>query len=333
MALDTSETPQHKLWLACVERLAQDMSEQQFNTWIRPLQAQVADDLSRVTILVANRFKMDWIRTQYAARLTDILSTLAENEVVVELTLASRQTQARRATAASASSTSNESGSSKTRASKTPSSARQRATETPTSVAPALNSPPSAVPDAPRIAVNATNTIGAGTGSPLSTVNHSSTAVHAFNGHRPASVSPMGEHHHRLNPDLTFATLVEGSANRMARAASLHVSRASGQMYNPLFIYGGVGLGKTHLTHAIGNELLLHQPDAKVLYIHAEQFVTDVVKSSQRKTFDDLKARYHSLDLLLIDEVQFFANKDRTQEEFFNAFEALLAPKRAGQYP
>jgi chromosomal replication initiator protein len=113
----------------------------------------------------------------------------------------------------------------------------------------------------------------------------------------------------------------------MARAASLHVSRASGQMYNPLFIYGGVGLGKTHLTHAIGNELLLHQPDAKVLYIHAEQFVTDVVKSSQRKTFDDLKARYHSLDLLLIDEVQFFANKDRTQEEFFNAFEALLAKK------
>ena len=100
-----------------------------------------------------------------------------------------------------------------------------------------------------------------------------------------------------------------------------------GQLYNPLFIYGGVGLGKTHLVHAIGNHLLADRPQAKVLYIHAEQFVTDVVKAYQRKTFDEFKERYHSLDLLLIDDVQFFANKERTQEEFFNAFEALLARK------
>ena len=100
-----------------------------------------------------------------------------------------------------------------------------------------------------------------------------------------------------------------------------------GQLYNPLFIYGGVGLGKTHLMHAVGNRLLADQPGSKVLYIHAEQFVSDVVKAYQRKTFDEFKERYHSLDLLLIDDVQFFANKDRTQEEFFNAFEALLAKK------
>jgi chromosomal replication initiator protein len=99
-------------------------------------------------------------------------------------------------------------------------------------------------------------------------------------------------------------------------------------MYNPLFIYGGVGLGKTHLVHAVGNALLKDNPDARVLYLHAEQFISDVVKNYQRKTFDELKAKYHSLDLLLIDDVQFFAGKDRTQEEFFNAFEALLA-KRA----
>ena len=99
-------------------------------------------------------------------------------------------------------------------------------------------------------------------------------------------------------------------------------------MYNPLFIYGGVGLGKTHLIHAVGNALLRDKPDGRVLYLHAEQFITDVVKNYQRKTFDELKAKYHSLDLLLIDDVQFFAGKDRTQEEFFNAFEALLA-KRA----
>ncbi|WP_119964133.1 chromosomal replication initiator protein DnaA [Simplicispira lacusdiani] len=131
----------------------------------------------------------------------------------------------------------------------------------------------------------------------------------------------------RLNPALTFDTLVEGTANRMARAAAMHVAGTPGHLYNPLFIYGGVGLGKTHLVHAVGNKLLQDRPDAKVLYIHAEQFVSDVVKAYQRKTFDEFKQRYHSLDLLLIDDVQFFANKDRTQEEFFNAFEALLAKK------
>ena len=131
----------------------------------------------------------------------------------------------------------------------------------------------------------------------------------------------------RLNTALTFDTLVEGTANRMARAAAMHVSGTPGQLYNPLFIYGGVGLGKTHLVHAVGNKLLAERPGSKVLYIHAEQFVSDVVKAYQRKTFDEFKERYHSLDLLLIDDVQFFANKDRTQEEFFNAFEALLAKK------
>ena len=131
----------------------------------------------------------------------------------------------------------------------------------------------------------------------------------------------------RINPALTFDSLVAGRANQMARTAALHVAGAPGQMYNPLFIYGGVGLGKTHLIHAVGNALLRDRPDARVLYLHAEQFISDVVKNYQRKTFDELKAKYHSLDLLLIDDVQFFAGKDRTQEEFFNAFEALLAKK------
>jgi chromosomal replication initiator protein len=107
----------------------------------------------------------------------------------------------------------------------------------------------------------------------------------------------------------------------------MHVANAPGGLYNPLFIYGGVGLGKTHLMHAVGNQLAQQNPTAKVLYIHAEQFVSDVVKSYQRKTFDAFKAKYHQLDLLLIDDVQFFAHKERTQEEFFNAFEALLAKK------
>lgn len=131
----------------------------------------------------------------------------------------------------------------------------------------------------------------------------------------------------RINKALTFDTLVPGRANQMARAAAIHVAQSPGGLYNPLFVYGGVGLGKTHLMHAIGNQMLADNPQAKVCYTHAEQFVSDVVKSYQRRTFDEFKARYHNLDLLLIDDVQFFSGKERTQEEFFNAFEALLNKK------
>jgi len=130
-----------------------------------------------------------------------------------------------------------------------------------------------------------------------------------------------------LNPRYTFDTFIVGPSNQFAHAACRAVAEAPSRSYNPLFIYGGVGLGKTHLIHAVGNALLRDRPDARILYLHAEQFITDVVKNYQRKTFDELKAKYHSLDLLLIDDVQFFAGKDRTQEEFFNAFEALLAKK------
>jgi chromosomal replication initiator protein len=248
------------LWVACVERLAQDMPEQQFNTWIRPLSAKVAASSDKVTLAVANRFKMDWIRTQYAGRIAHTLSELAGQPVELELALAPREAQAR------------PNGFASTRAALDPVFAEL----------PEVSAPVEAKVDA---------------------------------------------HKHRLNTALTFATLVEGSANRMARAAAMHVAHHPGLLYNPLFVYGGVGLGKTHLVHAIGNQLLADRPAAKVLYIHAEQFVSDVVKSYQRKTFDEFKERYHSLDLLIIDDVQFFANKERTQEEFFNAFEALLAKK------
>ena len=247
------------LWSACMDLLARDIPEQQFNTWIRPLSATVAPDRSRVVVSVANRFKLDWIRTQYAARIAALLESVQGAPVVLELVLAPREPAARSSSAVRT-------------------VQEQVLSELP-DLAPAELAAPGGVPKS------------------------------------------------RLNPALTFATLVEGSANRMARAAAMHVAGSLGQLYNPLFIYGGVGLGKTHLVHAIGNQLLADRPQAKVLYIHAEQFVSDVVKSYQRKTFDEFKERYHSLDLLLIDDVQFFANKERTQEEFFNAFEALLARK------
>ncbi len=244
------------VWHSCIEQLAQELPEQQFNTWIKPLSATVADDLSRVTIHVGNRFKLDWIRAQYSARIAATLDKLVGQPVFLELALAARENNTR-------------------------------------SVPVAANGPKSTVEEP------------AGLGE---------------------EVAPAGLKN-RLNSGLTFDTLVEGSANRMARAAAMHVSDMPGHLYNPLFIYGGVGLGKTHLMHAIGNRLLVDKPGSKILYIHAEQFVSDVVKAYQRKTFDEFKDHYHSLDLLLIDDVQFFANKERTQEEFFNAFEALLAKK------
>jgi chromosomal replication initiator protein len=244
------------LWQGCVEQLAQELPEQQFNTWIKPLHAVAASDLSKLTILVGNRFKLDWIRAQYAARISALVEQLNGQPITVELALAPREPFSR-------------------------SSFSKITTES--EILPERFQAPE---------------------EPMST------------GFRS-----------RLNSALTFASLVEGTANRMARAAAMHVASIPGQLYNPLFIYGGVGLGKTHLMHAVGNKLLEDRPDAKVLYIHAEQFVSDVVKAYQRKTFDEFKAHYHSLDLLLIDDVQFFANKERTQEEFFNAFEALLAKK------
>ncbi|MBV8033802.1 chromosomal replication initiator protein DnaA [Roseateles sp.] len=267
-----------ELWRRGCERLAAEMPEQQFNTWIRPLPpATLAGDDSAATLVatlrVPNHFKRDWIRRQYAARIEAILTELAGRPTRLELALAVREPA----------------GSS-------------------------AGLPAGAPPVPQQVALP----IDAGA-SPRPAAPTASTIV--LPSQAPASSK------HRINPQLTFDTLVPGRANQMARTAALHVAGAPGITYNPLFIYGGVGLGKTHLIHAVGNALLKDRPDARVLYLHAEQFISDVVKNYQRKTFDELKAKYHSLDLLLIDDVQFFAGKDRTQEEFFNAFEALLAKK------
>jgi len=244
------------LWQSCVDQLAQELPEQQFNTWIKPLRATVSSDPSKVVVLVGNRFKLDWVRAQYASRIAALLQQFFGQPIQLELAITPKDEQVM------------------------------------TQV--------------------------------VSYTHEVESLPEAFVGIEENT--PTGPRN-RLNTALTFDSLVEGTANRMARAAAMHVATMPGQLYNPLFIYGGVGLGKTHLVHAVGNKLLQERPDAKVLYIHAEQFVSDVVKAYQRKTFDEFKARYHSLDLLLIDDVQFFANKERTQEEFFNAFEALLAKK------
>lgn len=127
-----------------------------------------------------------------------------------------------------------------------------------------------------------------------------------------------------LNPNFTFATFVEGNSNQLARAASLQISENPGGSYNPMLIYGGVGLGKTHLMHAIGNELINRNPEANVVYLHSERFVADMVKALQHNRINEFKAYYRTVDALLIDDIQFFAKKERSQEEFFHTFNALL---------
>jgi chromosomal replication initiator protein len=250
------------LWSECLEKLGQELPEQQFSTWIRPLRVEPSADGARLLIYVSNRFKLDWVRAQYGARIGAVVNHIFDRTLLIDWSVSHRQ---------------------------------ERKNDFPDGLQPVLAA-----------------VLAAGV---------------AASPAEPESDIPSGLLKNRLNSALTFDTLVEGQANRMARTAAMHVAGTPGKMYNPLFIYGGVGLGKTHLMHAVGNQLLADRPQAKVLYIHAEQFVSDVVKSYQRKTFDQFKEKYHSLDLLLIDDVQFFANKDRTQEEFFNAFEALLAKR------
>lgn len=247
------------IWAICLERLSTTIPENQVTTWLKPLDFELNEDGSVGTLWVANRFKLDWIRSQYLKATSHMLGVVLSRPVDIVLALRPQN--------------------------------NKTSSKTPASIVSLVNDSLYIQPE-PRVATN-----------------------------EPTAGQT------KLNTTLSFDNLIEGSANRMARAASLHVANMPGKLYNPLFIYGGVGLGKTHLMHAIGNQLLSQKPLAKVLYIHAEQFVSDVVRAYQRKTFDEFKNRYHSLDLLLIDDVQFFANKERTQEEFFNAFEALLARK------
>jgi chromosomal replication initiator protein len=266
-----------ELWQRCLERLAADIPEQQFNTWLRPLApADVFDDPSagiKVNLQVPNRFKLDWIRSQYASRIEQTLAELTQKPVRFDLTIGT------------------------TKPIPSPAFHASVVPQQPASIAESLPS-----------GLSATTTSAPASDFPSSAINGSKST-------------------HKLNVALTFDSLVAGRSNQMARTAALHVAGAPGVSYNPLFIYGGVGLGKTHLIHAVGNALLQDKPHARILYLHAEQFISDVVKNYQRKTFDELKNKYHSLDLLLIDDVQFFAGKERTQQEFFNTFEALLAKK------
>jgi len=266
-------------WQACSAKLEQELTPQQYSAWIKPLAPLDYED-GRLRIAAPNRFKLDWVKTQFASRITTIACEFWETQIDVQFVLDPRVGVARRAAAVAAGTASANTGG------QAGAMLASMLDGYPTGIQEALVEPTPPPPVAPRQELS------------------------------------------RINSVLTFDNLVTGKANQLARAAATQVANNPGVSYNPLFLYGGVGLGKTHVIHAIGNQVLADNPTAKIRYIHAEQYVRDVVTAYQRKGFDDFKRYYHSLDLLLIDDIQFFGGKSRTQEEFFYAFEALIAAKK-----
>ena len=282
----------NQFWQSCVLHLEQEIPPQQISAWIRPLIPLAFDEAQACLRLSApNRFKLDWVRKNFAHQIETFASTWYKRpvQVLFELPTPEQPLRVHRANTSSH----HEAAASQSEA----------ATHSPLS---SLNANP---PNAQ-----------------VTQAGQSAMQIGSLSGVSAAqAVTSMADERSRLNIALTFDNFVTGKANQLARAAALQVAENPGTSYNPLFLYGGVGLGKTHLIHAIGNALLAAGKGARVRYVHADQYVSDVVKAYQRKAFDDFKRYYHSLDLLLIDDIQFFSGKNRTQEEFFYAFEAMVA--------
>ncbi|HDR9504981.1 chromosomal replication initiator protein DnaA [Burkholderia cepacia] len=312
-------------WQHCSALLERELTPQQYVTWIKPL-APVAFDASANTLSIAapNRFKLDWVKSQFSGRISDLARDFWNAPIEVQFVLDPKAGMRSAATGA---------------ASAAPRAPLQPSGPAATVAAIAANltahaaAAPADVPMTPSAAAaHHLNADDADIDLPSLPAHEAAAGRRTWRpgpGAAPANGGEADSMYERskLNPVLTFDNFVTGKANQLARAAAIQVADNPGISYNPLFLYGGVGLGKTHLIHAIGNQLLLDKAGARIRYIHAEQYVSDVVKAYQRKAFDDFKRYYHSLDLLLIDDIQFFSGKSRTQEEFFYAFEALVANK------
>ncbi|WP_287830277.1 DnaA/Hda family protein, partial [Idiomarina sp.] len=243
----------NSLWQQCAERLQSELPLQQFNTWIRPLQAKLNGET--LTLFAPNIYSVDWVRDKYLKTINTYLEVLCDDKVPNVVLKVGE-----------ASPTQRDSGS------------PQRAAAT-----------------------------------RRKTPNFSS-------GNTDVEV-PFESN---IHPEYTFDNFVEGKSNQLARAAAIQVAENPGGVYNPLFVYGGTGLGKTHLLHAVGNGIMAHKKDAKVFYIRAERFVQDMVNSIRNSSTNEFKRYYRSVDALLIDDIHFFANKKGSQEEFFHTFNALL---------
>lgn len=280
------------LWEQCLDYLQEELPAQQFNTWIRPLQLDTNEvqPNTDIRLLAPNRFVKDWVSDKFLGRITEIFQQLRGErcDVIIESSHGSQPVY-------------------KTEAQQQP--------EEPTSF---INSQGNAradlqSPNTPKILGSETTT--------AATTTHVQVQQET---RKPSSVEGGLNHQSNINQTFTFSSFVEGKSNQLALAASRQVVENPGGSYNPLFIYGGVGLGKTHLMHAVGNALRDQKPNAKIVYLHSERFVADMVKALQLNAINDFKRFYRSVDALLIDDIQFFAGKERSQEEFFHTFNALL---------
>ena len=269
-------------WQKCIDCLKVEIPSQQFNTWIRPLHAEMDGDTLR--LIAPNRFIQDWVKGKFLGRISEIVKELSEDKIQVMVEVASLD----RSTTAEPKSTND-----------------SRRLD---------NTPPVVKPLTPSL-TRSHHIQGQFSFGPESLVHR-----------RNMDIIIEGKLRHRgaLNKLNTFDNFIEGKSNQLARAASIQVAENPGYAYNPLFIYGGVGLGKTHLMHAIGNYLVAKNPDAKVVYLHSETFVATMVTALQLNAINEFKRFYRSVDALLIDDIQFFAGKERSQEEFFHTFNALL---------
>jgi chromosomal replication initiator protein len=246
----------NSLWQQCAERLQSELPLQQFNTWIRPLQAEQNGDT--LTLFAPNIYSVDWVRDKYLKTINDYLSNLCNGET------------------------------------------------------------------APNVVLKV-GEVSNGRSSSVASVQKRAAAVRKkATGFSGSSNESAEEFESNIHPEYTFDNFVEGKSNQLARAAAIQVAENPGGVYNPLFVYGGTGLGKTHLLHAVGNGIMAHKKDAKVFYIRAERFVQDMVNSIRNSSTNEFKRYYRSVDALLIDDIQFFANKKGSQEEFFHTFNALL---------
>lgn len=242
------------MWSNCLQRLEQELTDQQLNTWIRPL--QVIEENNQIKLLAPNRFVQDWVKQNFQENIQSILVDLDPEQAIQLFVEIGSQHKPNNNIAAVA--------------------------------------VPVAAPAAELFSPNI------------------------------SKKSPQSLVEHNINPQFTFDNFVEGKSNQLAKAASIQVAENPGSAYNPLFFYGGVGLGKTHLMHAVGNMILKNKPDARITYIHSERFVGHMVKALQHNSMDAFKQHYRSLDAILVDDIQFFAGKERSQEEFFHTFNALL---------
>ncbi|MFK0312338.1 chromosomal replication initiator protein DnaA [Pseudomonas sp. NPDC090233] len=299
-----------ELWQQCVELLRDELPAQQFNTWIRPLQVEAEGDELRV--YAPNRFVLDWVNEKYLGRLLELLGEHGSGIApALSLLIGSRRSSAPRAAPNAPVS-----------AAMAASLAQNHAQPAPVQVSAVADVVSSPVVEAVQINEMAQTTSHDGYDSPADSAP--APVASGRTEQRNVQVEGALKHTSYLNRTFTFETFVEGKSNQLARAAAWQVADNPKHGYNPLFLYGGVGLGKTHLMHAVGNHLLKKNPNAKVVYLHSERFVADMVKALQLNAINEFKRFYRSVDALLIDDIQFFARKERSQEEFFHTFNALL---------